>query len=157
MNFTVTELHNPVTDWKEKYFTRLTPGHEKEQSAYFIQLAPPAAGTLSPRTMFIQTPEQMFDREASGLTPGILRPEDVLVRKERQTFMRLELSGAICFAVHTSMTRLIQLSDEECFGLAMEVRAWPEDVAAYRSVDIWGDVVLRYCDDRTRGMQFQGE
>jgi hypothetical protein len=153
--WTITELHTNVPLWSlnnsgpvERYFSRLNERSLIERSAYFIQIAPPAAEVLSLRTLFIQTPEQMFAFEG-GL--GILRPQDVIVRRERQTFTRLERSEAVCFTVRTTMTRLIELKDEDYRGMAMGIRAWPEDVAEYRGVSVWGDVVLRYCDERVAG------
>lgn len=71
----------------------------------------------------------------------------IIVRRERQTFIRLEQTGAVVFTVRTSMERLSSLSVEDLNGLRREVRAWPDDVAAYRCRDVWGDVLLRYCDE----------
>jgi hypothetical protein len=116
-----------------------------ERNAYFIQILAPAVELVSVRALFVQTPEQMI-ADSEGL--GILRPEDVIIRRERQTFTRLPKSGGICFTVRTSMARLIELEDEDFKGLAMEIRAWPEDVMEYRGFGVWGDVVLRYCDER---------
>lgn len=116
-----------------------------ERNAYFVQILTPAVELVSVRALFIQKPEQMI-ADPEGL--GILRPEDVIIRRERQTFTRLPKSGGVCFTVRTSMARLIELEDEDFNGLAMEIRAWPEDVKEYRGFGVWGEVVLRYCDQR---------
>lgn len=82
----------------------------------------------------------------------VLTPEWIVVRRERQTFTRLEESLAVVFTVRTTMTRLTSLDYKDLNGLAKEIRAWSEDVATYRRYDIWGDTVLHYCDRRCAEM-----
>jgi len=156
MDWTVTQLHDAVPHWAdknsgpvEKYFSQLNEKSGMERSAYFIQIAAPAVELISARSLLIQTPEQMFT-DPGGL--GILLPDWIIIRRERQTFTRLPQTEAVCFTVRTTMTRLTELKKEDFKGLAMEIRAWPQDVADYRRADIWGDVVLRYCDKRCAAM-----
>lgn len=90
-------------------------------------------------------------------SPGRLDKEWIVVRKERQTFTRLEHTRAIVFKVRTSMERLTSLSLEDLDGLRCEVRAWPEDVATYRCCDVWGDVLLGYCDEMCAHMDEEND
>lgn len=82
---------------------------------------------------------------------GILRPAEIILRRERQTFSRLPESGAVCFTVRTSMSWLTELGVVDLAGLAREIKTWPQDVAEYRGFGVWGNVVLRYCDERCAG------
>jgi hypothetical protein len=91
--------------------------------------------------LFVQTVPELFQASAlSSATPSrssstnsfdnalhtfvIPEPEevkitasDVKLRRERQTFMRLPISGAVLFTVHTYLTPLIELEKEEVTAL----------------------------------------
>lgn len=110
-----------------------------ERSTCFIQTRPEDRNLA--QTLFIQEPKDFF---SGGF--GCLNPDNMLVRRERQTFRRLEKSSAIVFTVKTSITKMSNLSAEERKGLAREIRAWPEDIAKYKGFDLWGTPVLRWCD-----------
>lgn len=78
---------------------------------------------------------------------GALDKSWIVVRRERQTFTRLERTGAVVFTVRTCMDRLVSLGLGDLNGLRCEVRAWPDDVKTYRCFDVWGTVLLGYCDE----------
>ncbi|QDS77495.1 hypothetical protein FKW77_000206 [Venturia effusa] len=108
IGYTITQLHGPVPLWStklapsvEKYFSRLhspldgepnTYGF-KERSGYFIQTLSPATDLLSHSSLFIQTSDAMCNFPISGR----LDKDWIVVRRERQTFTRLERTGAIVF------------------------------------------------------------
>ncbi|KAE9982283.1 hypothetical protein BLS_006290 [Venturia inaequalis] len=165
---TITQLHAPVPQWStklgpsvEKYFSRLhAPSTSpkagelgtydfKERWAYFVQTLDPATDVLSTRSLFVQNPAAMFPVPASAE-----RWDErwIVVRRERQTFTRLERTGAIVFTVRTRMERLSSLGLKELDGLRREVRAWPDDVALYRRREVWGDVLLGFCDGKCKGV-----
>jgi hypothetical protein len=77
-----------------------------------------------------------------------LRPEFVIVRRERQTFRRLPESGTVVFTVKTSVERLVDIEPEEREGLAKEIRAWPSQIASYKGRDLWGKAVYGFCEAR---------
>lgn len=52
-------------------------------------------------------------------------PRYIIVRRERQTFRRLEQTGAIVFTVKTGIQSLVDLGEEERKGLAKEIRSCP--------------------------------
>jgi hypothetical protein len=116
-----------------------------ERSAWFIQLLPKGASLISTKTLFIQRPADFYP----GKSLGQLRAENVVVRRERQTFRRLEKSEAVLFSVKTNLEKLVDMDEEDLVGLAMEIRSWPDEVACYRGRDVWGKCVLGFCDRKT--------
>jgi hypothetical protein len=81
-----------------------------------------------------------FDNKPAG-------PEQVFIRRERQTFRRLPKTGAIVFAVKTSIRCITELDVNEIRSLKEEASRWPEAVANYKGRHCWGDCVFRYCDE----------
>jgi hypothetical protein len=116
-----------------------------ERHAYFIQVVPEGQELISSKTLFIQRGDDFFP--GGNIFRG--RPEDVVLRRERQTFTRLESSDAVLFTVKTRTMRLTELRPEDYKGLAMEIRSWPEEVAKYKGRFFWEDVVLKYCGERS--------
>jgi len=133
-------LHAPVPGWKEKmsrsvnrYFDQLNSKSCMERTNLFLQASP---------ELFLESPEDLASR-ADSLTPS-----DMQVRRERQTFRRLESSNAVLFTVRTFMAPLAELGSEELKGLAEQVRVWGEDqaMASYKGVDVWGNMVVGWCE-----------
>jgi hypothetical protein len=75
-------------------------------------------------------------------------PQDIVVRRERQTFRRLPRTGAIVFGVKTFLTTLDELPMQELENLAREVKSWPEHVGEYKGREIWGAKALEFCEKR---------
>lgn len=109
-----------------------------ERSNYFLEIRQPGEDLSS--TLF--RPDGLMEQE---LSPW---PEDILIRRERQTFRRLRRTGALLFSVKTTLTTLSELPLQEVQNLATEIRNWPEDMAAYKGRNIWGKKVLDYCNQR---------
>jgi hypothetical protein len=111
---------------------------------------------LSPRTcverynLFIQTTTELFqDRpEALPLSRLILRPENITVRRERQTFTRLEKSRAVLFTVRTYMQPLTDLTGEEIEGLVSQIGGWESGMKRYKGWHLWGEVVESWCESK---------
>ena len=118
---------------------RLTPAAPMERSNYFLETKTPAE-TMQ-RTLF----------RPVGLTEeleSIRSPQDLVVRKERQTFRRLPRSGALAFGVKTSLASLEELSFQELQNLVTEMKSWPDDMAAYKGRHVWGNTVMEYYANR---------
>ena len=77
--------------------------------------------------------------------------QNIVMRRERQTFRRLEHSDTVCLAVRTTLHPLDQLSLLELQALVRDMMSWPEQVARYKGLHCWGDCVLTYC--RQRGLK----
>jgi hypothetical protein len=115
-----------------------------ERYAYFIQIN--RRNTDLAGILFIPDVNEFFPEE----TIQNLTPQDIWVRRERQTFRRLPTSNSVVFTVHTSLKLLIDLDHKHLAGLAKEIRGWDENMAEYRRKDIWGECVLGFCDRSAR-------
>ena len=113
----------------------MTTENTVERSTYFVQVIDPRADLSE---ILCQTEALKYD-----VTPTT--PEQVIIRNERQTFKRLPITGAILFAVKTSMRPLIELSITELVTFRAEVGSWPEEVARYKGRHCWGECALKYC------------
>jgi hypothetical protein len=122
-----------------RFMCRLTPDSPMERSNYFVESRRP--GEEMQTTLF--RPTGLTEEEVSNASP-----QDLFVRKERQTFLRLPRSGALVFGVKTSLTPLEELSFQELQNLVTEVKSWPEDMAAYKGRHIWGQQVMEYYTER---------
>lgn len=107
-----------------------------ERSNYFLEIKQP--GEDLSETLY--RPDGLVEQEVS---PWL---DDVLIRRERQTFRRLPRTGALVFTVKTTLTTLDELPLREVQNLATEIRNWPEDIGVYKGRDIWGKKVLDLCD-----------
>ncbi|PMD55740.1 uncharacterized protein K444DRAFT_645446 [Hyaloscypha bicolor E] len=134
----MANLHKPVPGWKEKlggsvnrYFDHLSPKTSMERTNLFIQTTP---------DLFQDAPEKITEGE-------IIMPKRLMVRRERQTFMRLANTGAVLFTVRTYMTPLVELGVEELKALKSQVMGWEEEIKVYKGWGIWGEPLLRRCDE----------
>jgi hypothetical protein len=100
--------------------------------------------------LFIQTTNELFqdEPECPSPSPVILRPENITVRRERQTFTRLEKSGAVLFTVRTYMQPLTDLTEEEAEGMLSQIRGWESEMKTYKGWDHWGKVVEEWCESK---------
>jgi hypothetical protein len=98
--------------------------------------------------LFIQTTPDLFQDAPEKITEGeIIMPKRLIVRRERQTFMRLANTGAVLFTVRTYMTPLVELGVEELKALKSQVMGWEEEIRVYKGWGIWGEPLLRRCDE----------
>lgn len=114
-------------------------------------------------TLFIQTVPELFQTVALAATckstlkknqsltsednvPKI--PADLHIRRERQTFTRLPISGAVLFTVHTFITPLNNLGDEEVVALQEIAAGWSDEMAAYKGREEWWDLLKQYADEK---------
>ncbi|TVY89513.1 hypothetical protein LAWI1_G002248 [Lachnellula willkommii] len=137
---TMANLHGPVPGWKEKmggavnrYFDHLSAKTAMERTNLFIQSDP---------SLFSDAPEIPTGHEKRKM------PQDLQVRRERQTFTRLEKTGAVLFTVRTYMQPLEDLEDEEAVALIHQVRGWDEEMRVYKGWDVWGGAFEEWCEKR---------
>jgi hypothetical protein len=96
--------------------------------------------------------DETTNTESNGTTsPKVLQPSDIQIRRERQTFTRLPISGAILFTVRTYMKPLTDLDDAEFAAFVDQAGRWPDDMAAYKGRSNWWDTVLQYQSQRNLG------
>ncbi|PBP20679.1 hypothetical protein BUE80_DR008585 [Diplocarpon rosae] len=134
----MANLHRPVPGWKEKlgasvnrYFDHLSHKTTMERTNVFIQSTP---------DLFQDAPETVPD---TGVAV-----HELMVRRERQTFTRLERTGAVLFTVRTYMEPLAQLCDDQLRALRSQVLGWEEEVRKYKGSDIWGPSLTSLCEER---------
>jgi len=82
--------------------------------------------------LFIQSSQHLFTDAPETPSKQKATPEDLRVRRERQTFTRLEKTGAVLFTVRTYMQSLEDLEDEEALALIHQVRGWEEEIRMYK-------------------------
>jgi len=111
-----------------------------ERYTYFVQVEPFSKDLVD--TLFIQRPADFFPGTLSRLSP-----ENILIRRERQTFRRLPKSETVLFTVKTSLQRLTQLPMEELEGFVGEARLWPDETATCKGRELWGPCVFAYYEE----------
>jgi len=133
-------LHAPVPAWEE----RLAGSVDR----YFNHLCPKSS--MERHNLFIQTTPDLFQDcpEVPASPSGSLAPENIRVRRERQTFTRLEGSGAVLFTVRTWMERLVEMEEGELEGLLWQVEGWGEEMGRYKRRGVWGSVVEGWCEEK---------
>ncbi|EPT03131.1 hypothetical protein FOMPIDRAFT_1082914, partial [Fomitopsis schrenkii] len=95
-----------------------------------------------------------FERQQSSVAPPgnparAVDPREVWLRSERQTLRRLPRTGAVVFTIRVYQTPVVDLAAEPGVPgrLASAVRGWSEDVAQYKGIERYRDV-LPYLDRR---------
>lgn len=118
---------------RSRYFDHLSAKTAMERTNLFIQADP---------YLFSDAPEISTGHEKRTI------PKDLQVRRERQTFTRLEKTGAVLFTVRTYMQPLEDLEDEEAVALIHQVRGWEEEIRVYKGWDVWGGAFEEWCEKR---------
>lgn len=113
-----------------------------ERSNYFVEVKRPGENLFD----ILYRPNALCEKEL--INPS---PEEIIIRRERQTFRRLPRTGAIVFGVKTYLTTLDQLPRQELENLAKEMRSWPEHVGEYKGRDVWGAKVMEFYRSRVGG------
>ncbi|KAL4809212.1 hypothetical protein BDV18DRAFT_76935 [Aspergillus unguis] len=145
IGWTISQLHNPVPLWHQqvansvsKFLCRLTPETPMERSNYFVEVKRPDENLFEilyrPTTLSEDNPDPS--------------PQDLVIRRERQTFRRLPRTGTIVFGVKTFLTTLDELPMQELENFAREIKSWPERVGEYKGVETWGAKALEFCEKR---------
>ncbi|KAL4934426.1 heme-dependent oxidative N-demethylase family protein [Aspergillus undulatus] len=145
IGWTISQLHNPVPLWHQqvansvsKFLCRLTPESPMERSNYFVEVKRPDEDLFDilyrPTTLSEDNPDPS--------------PQDLVIRRERQTFRRLPRTGTIVFGVKTFLTTLDELPMQELENLAREMKSWPEHVGEYKGREIWGAKALEFFEQR---------
>ena len=123
---------------KNSFFRNVQTTSSTERSTYFIQVI--EAETSLSEILYQPRPFR-FETKPRG-------PQQIIMRRERQTFRRLPRSDTICFAVRTTIHPIDQLSLSELQNLVSDMTSWPKQIAKYKGRYCWGDCVLQYCRER---------
>ncbi|KAJ5682881.1 hypothetical protein N7462_006046 [Penicillium macrosclerotiorum] len=146
IGWTISQLHGPVPLWHQqvansvsKFLARLTPNSPMERSNYFIEVKRPDEDLFE----ILYRPKGLCEKEI--IDPS---PEEIIIRRERQTFRRMPRTGTILFGVKTYLTTLDQLPMQELENLAKEMKSWPDYVGDYKGKGVWGAKVLEFYKSR---------
>ncbi|KAJ5167396.1 uncharacterized protein N7482_006177 [Penicillium canariense] len=146
IGWTISRLHQPVPLWHQhvassvsKFLARLTPTSPMERSNYFVEIKRPDENLIE----ILYRPKGLCEKDICSPSP-----EEILIRRERQTFRRLPKTGTILFGVKTYLTPLDQLPMQELENLATEMKSWPHYVGEYKGKEVWGAKVLEFYQSR---------
>ena len=123
-----------------RFLARLTPNSPMERSNYFVEIKRPDENLIE----ILYRPKGLCEKGLSDPSP-----EEIIIRRERQTFRRLPKTGTILFGVKTYLTTLDQLPMQELENLATEMKSWPQYVSEYKGKDVWGAKVLEFYQSRS--------
>ncbi|GLA48122.1 hypothetical protein AnigIFM63604_003216 [Aspergillus niger] len=147
IGWTISKLHNPVPLWHQqvansvsKFLARLTPASPMERSNYFVEVKRPDEDLFE----ILYRPTSLSEENPDPT------PQDIVIRRERQTFRRLPRTGALVFGVKTILTTLDELPMQELQNLAKEIKSWPEYVGEYKGREVWGPKALEYCEKKSQ-------
>ncbi|KAJ5645707.1 hypothetical protein N7507_011718 [Penicillium longicatenatum] len=153
IGWTISQMHEPVPLWHQqvansvsKFLARLSPTSPMERSNYFVEIKRPDEDLYQ----ILYRPGSLCEKEL--IDPS---PNEIIIRRERQTFRRLPRTGAIVFGVKTYLTPISQLPMQELENLAKEMKTWPEYVSEYKGKDVWGRKVLEYYNKRVAENQIK--
>ncbi|KAJ5765281.1 hypothetical protein N7520_004840 [Penicillium odoratum] len=146
IGWTISQMHAPVPLWHQqvassvsKLLARLSPKSPMERSNYFVEIKRPDEDLFD----ILYRPGSLCEKELQDPSPN-----EIIIRRERQTFRRLPRTNAIVFGVKTYLTPISQLPMQELENLAKEMETWPEYVSEYKGKDVWGKKVLEYYNKR---------
>ncbi|KAJ5099896.1 hypothetical protein N7532_006897 [Penicillium argentinense] len=155
IGWTISQLHAPVPLWHQqvsnsvsKFLSRLTSNSPMERSNYFVEVKRPDEDLFE----ILYRPGALCEKELSNPSP-----EQIIIRRERQTFRRLPRTGALVFGVKTYLTTLDQLPMQELENLVKEMKSWPEHVAEYKGMNVWSAKVLEFYNMRMAASGLQDE
>lgn len=111
-----------------------------ERSNYFVEVKQPNESLFE----ILYRPTSLSEANPNPT------PQDIVIRRERQTFRRLPRTGALVFGVKTVLTSLDELPMQELQNLAKEIKSWPDYVGEYKGAEIWGAKALEFCEQKTR-------
>ncbi|PYH95097.1 hypothetical protein BO71DRAFT_378204 [Aspergillus ellipticus CBS 707.79] len=147
IGWTISKLHNPVPLWHQqvansvsKFLARLTPASPMERSNYFVEVKRPDEDLFE----ILYRPTSLSEDNPDPA------PQDIVIRRERQTFRRLPRTGTIVFGVKTILTTLDELPMQELQNLAKEIKSWPEYVGEYKGREVWGAKALEFCEKKSQ-------
>lgn len=115
------------------------------EDRYFNHLSSKTA--MERTNLFIQTTDELFQDAPEQPPTRPLTFKDLIVRRERQTFMRLEKTNAVLFTVRTYIRPMTELRGEEIKALRSQILGWEEEVRLYKGYAIWGDILMKWCEE----------
>ncbi|KIM83882.1 hypothetical protein PILCRDRAFT_6759 [Piloderma croceum F 1598] len=162
----------------ERFFKRLAVDKPVIRNNYFIQIVGPDEDrkNMMPNECADLDPNELawsstVNGSEDDFSPGngghgaisqkaiLVSPSTIRFRTERQTLRRLPKSGAILFTIRTYIFPVTELGKERGIParMASAIRSWPADVAKYKALALYEDVLLGYLDECARIQVEKGE
>jgi hypothetical protein len=147
---TIQQLHEPVPQWKDR-LGRAVPNAiqkvafgsthtgkvevDKERLAVFLQADRPNT-TLD---------DLLFAQDSANFFPtGRVEIDELLLRRERQCFRRIEKKNGAVFSVRTYVVPLKNMESSEVMEFARQAQGLMESHADYKQRQIWYPCVQNY-------------
>lgn len=109
-----------------------------ERSNYFVEVKRPHEDLFQ----ILYRPFGLVERGVDPL------PQDIIIRRERQTFRRLPKTDTIVFGVKTVLTTLDELPLHELHNFVKEIKSWPDCVGEYKGKGVWGAKAVKLLEER---------
>lgn len=122
---------------------------------YFDHLSSKTA--MERTNLFIQTTSDLFQDAPEAPLSKTLASRDLMIRRERQTFIRLEKTDAVLFTVRTYMQPMTELGEEEIKALRSQILGWEEEVRLYKGYEIWGEILMGWCDEMVGDVEHESD
>lgn len=112
---------------------------------FFLNLQPDKA--IQRNNLFIQPVGKIFHIVPFEENPKCESIDQVHIRTELQTLLRLPRSRANVFTVRTYLTPATELrhESEQLEALWDHIRNFPSDTALYKCHHLWGEVFEQFC------------
>lgn len=160
LNMPLSEIH--TSGDVPKYTTHLKPGMEKffqriscdkpvVRNNYFIQTDPNLPWSL-----------QIGDEGADDLgwytAEKATTADQIYFRSERQSLRRLPRSGGVVFTIRTYFHPLTEICEEPYIPrrLLNGINSWSDDVAEYKGLAMYKEVILEYLELQAREQEARG-
>lgn len=134
----LTEVHGPVPAYASELAARVDR---------FLDRLRPERPVWRRNWLLHDSPElHVPDPPPAHGAPAV--PDDLWLRSERQALRRLPRTGAVLFTIRTQQTPFACLASRPDVAAAMAgaVRAWSDDLVAYRSASSWRAPALSWLD-----------
>jgi hypothetical protein len=128
--------------------------HAEFSEIFELFHANPDTPPLKRTHLFVQThptnrslSDLFFITERHHFFPGNLSTlhNNLMIRKERQSFRMLPKSGAIVFTTQTKIRAVRDFGAAELQRTMQEIREWPTLEATLKGRDLWGDILEHMC------------
>jgi hypothetical protein len=156
------DLHKPVIPWEPMLGPRV---HKRLSTVQFKPDEYIRQGEFSRISVFIQQNDKtkqfgdmLHALKGEDFYPDAknLKFEDIILRRERQTFIRLDtVPGAILFAVRTYVGFLKDYSDDEILAFAEDNSKTSKEHALYKQQDLWMPKIDAYLAQRGLKNRYQ--
>lgn len=135
----------------DRFFSKLTPTKSVVRNNYFIQTDEDLAWSHA-------IGSEDSDPIGWHTAAPAVTPEQLMFRSERQSLRRLPRSGGILFTIRTYFVPIKSIASEPHVPrrLLNGIKAWGPDVAGYKGLDKYGEVLMPYLEEKATEQEEKG-